>query len=64
MGKFSRDASGGVVIGSTIARNVPSGQKSPYPKLIQRAKQVVCRHQGNAKDVGDPNCVKCGKEIR
>lgn len=31
-----------------------------------RARRIQrrCAHEANARDWGDPNCIKCGKEIR
>jgi hypothetical protein len=40
------------------------GYEEERQAASRRVKQKYCEHQVNAQDVGDPNCVLCGKEIR
>jgi hypothetical protein len=35
-----------------------------YINALRRRVEAMCQHQANPKDVGDPNCISCGKEIR
>ena len=38
--------------------------KSARLACLRHRVQEMCQHQANPKDVGDPNCILCGKEIR
>lgn len=35
-----------------------------YIDHLRRQVEALCTHEPNRQDVGDPNCIRCGKEIR